>query len=76
MATQPTQPTPEQCAGAILSILVWHFGLLLPGMFCVATAFPLFGSREATAQRISKRECNSRLRVGGLRNFAVANRIA
>jgi hypothetical protein len=28
MTAQPTQPTPEQCAGAILSILVWHFGLL------------------------------------------------
>lgn len=23
-----TQPTPEQCAGAILAIFVWHFGLL------------------------------------------------
>ena len=31
MATQPTQstqPTPELCAGAILAIFVWHFGLL------------------------------------------------
>lgn len=23
-----TLPTPEQCAGAILATLVWHFGLL------------------------------------------------
>lgn len=23
-----TQPTPEQCAGAVLAIFVWHFGLL------------------------------------------------
>ena len=23
-----TQPNPEQCAGAILAIFVWHFGLL------------------------------------------------
>jgi hypothetical protein len=31
MATQraqSTQPTPELCAGAILAIFVWHFGLL------------------------------------------------
>jgi hypothetical protein len=26
--TQPTQPSPELCAGAILAIFVWHFGLL------------------------------------------------
>ena len=25
---QSTQPTPELCAGAILAIFVWHFGLL------------------------------------------------
>jgi len=26
--TQSTQRTPELCAGAILAIFVWHFGLL------------------------------------------------
>lgn len=28
MASQPTLPNAEQCAGAILAIFVWHFGLL------------------------------------------------
>ena len=45
-----TKPTPEHCAGAILSILVWHFGSL-PGDALRSSSFdPVWRQRGYQAK--------------------------
>jgi hypothetical protein len=38
-------PTPEQCAGAILAIFVWHFGLLAGDLLQSKSFFTLWQQR-------------------------------
>ena len=38
-------PTPEQCAGAILAILVWHFGLLAGDVLRSKSFLPVWHKR-------------------------------